>query len=123
MIGYDNFSCSVHCFLTSTVTHRRVNISTTAKIAQIYDTLASAQGFPGYASHWQEWQSNPPAGWVYANQPYVDKVLAYASLYRADFNKDQTSVDLILSQIKKKDYRLWRVNMRVLGYPWERLPC
>jgi len=93
--------------------------ATTAKIAGIYDSMAAAQGFPGYAKDWEKWKLNPPTNWVYANQPYVDKVLAYASLYRADFDNNKALVAILVGEIKKKDYPRLRGNMRVLQFPWD----
>jgi len=92
--------------------------ATTQKIATIYDSVAAATGYPGYAKNWQAWKISPPPNWVYANQPYVDKVLSYAALYRADFNGDTAQVQSIMAEIKKKDCRRLHVSMRVLQYPW-----
>jgi soluble lytic murein transglycosylase-like protein len=52
----------------------------------------------------------PPPGWIYANQPYVDKVLAFSALYEADFAGDKEAVAERLAEIKRGD--LWQAAQR-----------
>jgi len=93
--------------------------STTASIAKIYDKIASEDGSPGYAANWQAWAKTPPAGWLYANQPYVDRVVSYTGLYRAALNGDTKQVAEIQALLKKKASRLWRSVLWSLQYPWD----
>lgn len=47
----------------------------------------------------------PGPDWVYANQPYVDRVAAYTAYYQAVENGDAARASSVLDAIKKKDYR------------------
>lgn len=62
---------------------------TTSYIANLY-------GYPiSYAT-------NPPPGWKYANQPYVDRVAAYAAYYQAVENHDTTTIDKLRTILAQK---------------------
>ena len=63
---------------------------TTAFIAAIY-------AYP------MTYATDPPPGWVYANQPYVDRVISYAALYDADLRGDKVSVADAVRLLKAKD--------------------
>lgn len=47
----------------------------------------------------------PAADWVYANQPYVDRVAAYVAYYQAVENTDTAKAATLLDLIKKKVMR------------------
>jgi len=57
--------------------------NSTRFIATIYDKWAIRQGYGSYVANFDKWIANPPDGWTFANQPYVNDVLARAALYRA----------------------------------------
>jgi soluble lytic murein transglycosylase-like protein len=86
---------------------------TTAGIAKIYDDLA-----PGYVAKWQEWRAAPPPGWVYANQPYVDRVLAFATLYKLAEEGNTAAVADVLAALKKKSMDAWRGAWFCLAPGW-----
>ena len=48
----------------------------------------------------------PEPSWVYANQPYVDRVAAYVAYYQAKERRDEPRAALVLDAIKKKDTKL-----------------
>ena len=49
----------------------------------------------------------PDATWIYANQPYVDRVMAYATFYQVkDINHDQTLANEIYAQIRARELKL-----------------
>jgi soluble lytic murein transglycosylase-like protein len=62
---------------------------TVPRIAEIYE-------YP------MTYKTNPPAGWYFANQPYVSLVLAYAAAYRAEFAGDKAKAEQLAADVKKK---------------------
>lgn len=48
----------------------------------------------------------PGPDWVYANQPYVDRVASYVAYYQAKERGDEPRAALVLDAIKKKDTRM-----------------
>jgi len=64
--------------------------NTTSFIAKIY-------GYP------MTYATTPPPGWLYANQPYIDRVISYAALYDADLKGDKVAVADALALLKAKD--------------------
>ena len=62
--------------------------STTSRIAGIYE-------YP------MAYKDNPPAGWYFANQPYVSLVLAHAAAYRAELAGDKVKAAQLAADIKK----------------------
>jgi soluble lytic murein transglycosylase-like protein len=45
----------------------------------------------------------PGPDWVYANQPYVDRIASYIAYYQAKERGDEPRAALVLDAIKKKD--------------------
>ena len=71
-------------------------------IAKIYDKWAIDQGYGSYVANFEAWKKAPPPGWVYANQPYVNRVLSYAALYKAAEEGRPADVASITAALKKK---------------------
>jgi len=53
------------------------------------------------------YKSNPPAGWHFANQPYVSMVLERAAAYRAELAGDRAGAERLAAEIKKKRRTGW----------------
>lgn len=82
----------------------RLMKDSTIFIAKIYDRWAMDQGYGSYVLNFEKWRANPPAGWVYANQPYVNRVLAYAVVYKADEEGNIKTRDDLLAALKRHEY-------------------
>lgn len=52
-----------------------------------------------------EYREDPPPGWVYANQPYVDRVLAYTALFRAVERGDDEAAAAIVGDLRRRRFR------------------
>jgi len=82
------------------------------KYSSMPDAIASYNmGYPRPASkttpHIIELYGKPDATWIYANQPYVDRVMAYATFYQVkDINHDQTLANEIYAQIRARELKL-----------------
>jgi hypothetical protein len=63
--------------------------ATTAYIANLYKYPIS-------------YKTNPPAGWVYANQCYVDRVAAYIAYYQAVERNDLATANTIAGILRQK---------------------
>jgi soluble lytic murein transglycosylase-like protein len=80
------------------------------KYPNVLDAIAAYNmGYPRKASATTETIKKiygaPAADWVYANQPYVDRVASYIAYYQALENTDKSKAATILDLIKKKDCR------------------
>jgi soluble lytic murein transglycosylase-like protein len=78
------------------------------KYNNIYDIIASYNmGFPRPASKTTpliiKIYGEPKPDWIYANQPYVDRVASYTAFYQAKYIKDFNTAQKIFDAIKKKD--------------------
>lgn len=89
-----------------------------AKLLKKYPVLSDAvasynMGFPRSAERTtpliKKLYGEPKPGWKYANQPYVDRVLAYIAYYQALENADRAAAAEIEDLLKKKDWPTLRV--------------
>lgn len=90
-----------------------------AKYPKYLDAVASYNmGYPRKASATTKTiigiYGEPKPDWVYANQPYVDRVAAYTAYYQAVENGDTAKAASVLDAIKKKVTPLPR-NLLVLS--------
>jgi len=74
------------------------NMGWPRKIEQTTKFIAKIYSYP------YSYKTNPPARWVYANQPYVDRVASYIAYYQALEKNDIPKAWDIYKLIKKKSY-------------------
>lgn len=72
-----------------------------------------AQTTPMIAKIYQYDAANPPAGWLYANEPYVRRVLMYAAFYLAEEQGNTIAMEQIRGIVKKK-----RLPLPVPTWSW-----
>ena len=68
------------------------------KITATTQLIATVYGYP------YEYRTKPPAGWVYANEPYVRRVISYIAYYQAKEKNDVARAQAVYALIKKGDY-------------------
>lgn len=95
------------------------NMGYPRKIAATTPLIASIYKYP------LEFRERPPEGWVYANEPYHWRVMAYIAYYEARQANEMARAEEILGLIRAKDTRgvFQRYGARLNALKWGVQTC